>query len=485
MTDKTPRYFISYSRADTAFVKRLIADLQDKDIDAWWDQMDIPAGVPWDTRIEYLVENCSAVIVLLSRSSVASKAVADEWSWGLTYHKPVITLRLEECKVPMRLQRLNWIDFTVDYAKGFKKLLEALDEMRDNPEPRSGPKPHKQPPAHGPGKLMSAALAVVALAVGYLLYEWFRDIPTIQVTSLPANASVSVDGEFIGRTPVDIDYFKEGDKFELLLESEGYVSHREIIEFPGSGIHEKDISLVPEDEANFVAEIPETIFIPGGSFTMGPAAGNSDQERFKQVTLAGFHMSETEITFDQWDSCFDAGACADVDNSERGRGRHPVIFVSWHDAQDYVEWLSEETGEFWRLPSEAEWEYAARAGTTTLYSWGDAPPACHRELDNGANFIECDEGTFPAGSFKPNAFGLYDMHGNVWEWVEDCVHDNYAGAPGDGSAWLDEDQGDCDKRVLRSGSLDNQADALRAAHRNINDDARNTYDTVGFRVVRE
>ena len=118
-----------------------------------------------------------------------------------------------------------------------------------------------------------------------------------------------------------------------------------------------------------------------------------------------------------------------------GRGRQPVINVTWDDAQRYVAWLSKMTGKPYRLLSEAEWEYAARAGTQTAYSWGD-------EIGKGnANCNGCgsqwdNKQTAPVGSFAPNAFGLYDMHGNVWEWVEDCFHDNYNGAPEDGSAWM-------------------------------------------------
>ena len=125
-----------------------------------------------------------------------------------------------------------------------------------------------------------------------------------------------------------------------------------------------------------------------------------------------------------------------------------MINVSWEDAQSYVTWLSRETGESYRLPSESEWEYAARAGTATKYSWGN---------EIGVNRANCDgcgsrwdnQRTAPVGSFAPNGFGLYDMHGNVWEWVEDCWNGSYAGAPSDGGAWR---SGDCAKRVLRGGS---------------------------------
>ena len=161
-------------------------------------------------------------------------------------------------------------------------------------------------------------------------------------------------------------------------------------------------------------------------------------------------MSKFEVTFDEWDACVAYGDCDPrVSDSGWGRGRQPVINVTWDDAKRYVAWLSRMTGKPYRLLTEAEWEYAARAGTQTAYSWGD-------EIGKGnANCDGCgsqwdNKQTAPVGSFAANAFGLYDMHGNVWEWVEDCFHDNYEGAPDDGSAWTAD--GDCNSRVLRGGS---------------------------------
>ena len=160
---------------------------------------------------------------------------------------------------------------------------------------------------------------------------------------------------------------------------------------------------------------------------------------------APFALSTHEVTFEDYDRFTHPN---EVNDQGWGRGRRPVINVSWDEAKDYVEWLSSETGATYRLPSEAEWEYAARAGTANKYSWGN---------EIGANRANCQNDhcgdqwkrTAPVGSFPPNGFGLYDMHGNVWEWVEDCWNGSYAGAPADGDAWR---SGDCAKRVLRGGS---------------------------------
>jgi formylglycine-generating enzyme required for sulfatase activity len=162
-----------------------------------------------------------------------------------------------------------------------------------------------------------------------------------------------------------------------------------------------------------------------------------------------------------------------------GRGTHPFINVNWDDVQQYVAWLSKMTDRHYRLLSEAEWEYAARAGTTTIYSWGD-------EIGKGnANCKGCgsewDNRSAPVGSFAPNQFGLYDMHGNVWEWVEDCLHTNYEGAPKDGSAWIA--QGDCSNRVLRGGSWFGDPLGLRSALRFWFPAEDHAFD-LGFRVGR-
>jgi formylglycine-generating enzyme required for sulfatase activity len=166
---------------------------------------------------------------------------------------------------------------------------------------------------------------------------------------------------------------------------------------------------------------------------------------------------------------------------------HPVVGVNWYDAQQYLRWLSEATGRSYRLPSEAEWEYACRAGTKTAFSFGDTISTEQANYDgnftyNGGVRGEYRRGTTPAGMFPPNPWGLFDMHGNVWEWVQDVVHDNYEGAPLDGSAW--EEGGDQARRVLRGGSWLYNPRYLRSALRNGFSSALSN-DIVGFRVVRE
>ena len=211
------------------------------------------------------------------------------------------------------------------------------------------------------------------------------------------------------------------------------------------------------------------VALSGGSFRMGDLSGAGyDVERpVHNVTVPAFRMGKYEVTFTQWDACVADGGCDGYRPYawSMGRGNRPVFNVSWDDTREFINWLSVRTGERFRLPSEAEWEYAARAGSTTEYSWG------HDISESRANYCtkRCGHWWYPTnaaepvGSFPANAWGLHDMHGNVWEWVQDCWHYGYAGAPRDGSAWIS--GGDCDLRMLRGGSSLSEAWNLRSAYR--------------------
>ena len=229
---------------------------------------------------------------------------------------------------------------------------------------------------------------------------------------------------------------------------------------------------------------PEMVVVPEGRFRMGDlsGAGGSGEKPVHDVTIASpFAVGKYEVTFAEWDACVAAGGCTHRpdDVFGWGRGSRPVINVSWDDTQAYVRWLSRETGKPYRLLSEAEWEYVARAGSTTKYQWGDDVGT------NKANCAKCGsqwdgKSTAPVGSFAANAFGLFDTAGNVWEWVEDCSHDSYQGAPNDGSAWAGRN---CDRPVLRGGSWVDSPWFLRSANR-FRYDSGSRIIFVGFRVAR-
>ena len=187
------------------------------------------------------------------------------------------------------------------------------------------------------------------------------------------------------------------------------------------------------------------------------------------------------MTFAEWDACYDAGGCSFQPGDQGwGRGKQPLTSASWNDIQQYIRWLSTKTGMPYRLLTEAEWEYAARAGTTTRYSWGDDDAGEGNANCDGCKSQWANKQTAPVGSFKPNAFGLHDMHGNVWEWVEDCYVESYEDAPVDGSSVPESPS--CD-RVIRGGSWNSAPQDLRSAFRQSGQpDLRFNY--LGFRLAR-
>ena len=266
-------------------------------------------------------------------------------------------------------------------------------------------------------------------------------------------------------------------------------------------------------------DCPEMIVMPGGTFTMGSPSGELARYDVEgpqhDVRVAPFALGKYEVTRGEWGAFVrESGyqqpeTCDDEFERDWRRAgfpqtdRHPVVCVSWKDAHAYVEWLSRKTAKTYRLPSEAEWEYAARAGSKIAYYWGDDPrQGCRyengfdvtsqrtlkpRPADFATQAFNCDDGfvhTAPVGSFAANPFGLHDMLGNVAEWVEDCWHSNYSGAPTDAAAWTS--GGDCGRRVIRGGSWDGAPRSLRVAVRREDSVAfgRDRHSVMGFRLAR-
>jgi formylglycine-generating enzyme required for sulfatase activity len=229
-------------------------------------------------------------------------------------------------------------------------------------------------------------------------------------------------------------------------------------------------------------EGPLMVALPGGSFVMGSKRNTlaKDEQPAHLVDLPPFRISRYEVTFAQYDRFARATGRALPSDAGWGRGERPVINVSWDDAQAYVRWLSQQTGERYRLPSEAQWEYAARAGGESRYWWGFASE------QGRAVCFDCGSAwdkrrTAPVGSLPANPFSLHDTAGNAMEWVEDCHHSNYQGAPTNGEAWLN---GDCSQRMVRGGAFNKPLSSLRSAARyQLPQDAR--FNMLGFRVVRD
>ena len=249
-------------------------------------------------------------------------------------------------------------------------------------------------------------------------------------------------------------------------------------------------------------ECPEMVVVPAGEYTMG--SPESETERLEdregpvhRVSVRQpFAIGKFEVTFAEWNACVAGGGCEGYRPSDLGwgRGKRPVIKVNYEDAKSYANWLSRKTGHAYRLPSEAEWEYAARAGTKMARYWGvSADDACgyanvHDRTSKRVNKFswthhDCDDGyanTAPVGSFEANLFSLHDMLGNVWEWTEDCWNESYTGAPVDANVWK---AGDCSRRVLRGGSWLDEPRNARSALRHWFVRWNRSY-VIGFRISR-
>lgn len=226
---------------------------------------------------------------------------------------------------------------------------------------------------------------------------------------------------------------------------------------------------------------PELTLIQPGTFEMGANELYEFEKPVHAVTIRnGFYIGLREVTFEEWDACVDQGGCTHRPNDRNlGRGKRPVTDIHWNEANAYLAWLSTKTGRKYRLPSEAEWEYAARGGTATTYPWGATM------VKERANCVGCNDPTrrqaIETGQYPANGFGLYDMAGNAAEWVADCWSDSYRTTPRDGSAFT---APGCRERVLRGGSFNNDPRYLRSAAR-FKYEADVRFYTNGFRVVRE
>jgi len=229
-------------------------------------------------------------------------------------------------------------------------------------------------------------------------------------------------------------------------------------------------------------ECPEMVAIPPGTFTLGDAAGVASEQPPRSVLIRKkLAFSRTEITWDHWLACVEGGGCTRLPSDHAwGKGARPMINITWNDARDYATWLTKRTGKPYRLPSEAEWEYAAKAGTTTRFWWGNEAGKMMANCRFCGSPFDGKE-TAPAGSFPANPWGLQDMNGNVWEWVADCWNPNHAGA-GPGGAVRED--GNCQRRVVKSGSWYYIARLMGGASRDSFPGDQFSYN-IGIRVLRE
>lgn len=531
--DSKLKVFISYSRRDEDFAQELLAGLQFASFDAYLDKRDIAAGEDWEARLSRLIETADTVVFVISPDAVASERCAWEVEKAVSLKKrmlPVVWRRVDETQVPPRLRQLNYIFFdrplmsvpsltalttalTTDLGwirehtrigeaarrwntKGrAEALLFRAEELtaakawlasppKYAPEPtllhhefiKAGEDAEQARDSAERQRLekLAAAIAGETEAQAEREKALARERSALDRMKL---AQAAIAALLVGIVVVGITWQNQRLLFEWYTWRVSMVpsvltdtKEKEYVAAPGASFRECAIGC------------PLMVVVPAGSFMMGSPNnedGREDDEdpRRKVSIPRSFAVSKTEVTFDEWDACVHVGACPPTPDSGWGRGNRPVINVSWEDARQYAAWLTRLTGRTYRLLTEAEWEYSARAGSTGRWSFGDDVAM----LNEHAWFEDnSDAMTQPVAGKKPNAFGLHDMHGNVAEWVQDCYAESYQGAPTDGSAV--QGQSDC-SRVLRGGTWEEEPSELRVARRYDSQFGFRDSD-LGFRVAR-
>ena len=507
------KIFISYSRKDMLFTDRLEAALKARGFEPLIDRGEIYAFEDWWERIKALIGSADTVVFVLSPEAVASEVCAKEVTYAASLNKrfaPVVCRRVEDSAVPEALRRLNFIFFddVEQLETSADRLAQALQTdiswVRRHTE--FGDTARRWMEAGRPDGMLLRPPGLDQAEAWLVLRPGGAPAPTAETREFIARSRKGVRGTQRLRRIALSSIF--GLMIAVILGLVGWINQAYVVDewrlwtvtFPYARAQVRpyvltiaqELALKPGDSFKECAQdCPDMVVLPAGSVLMGaPESQNRERDYASEipqhvVTFAkSFAVSKYELTFADWDACIKGGGCTSHMPSDQswGRVRQPVINVSWDDAQQYVAWLSQVTGKVYRLLSEAEYEYATRAGTTTVYPWGDdiklngLPMAdcydCGSEWDN--------QQPAPVGSFPPNKFGLYDMVGNVWEWTEDCEHHNYNGAPVDGSAWI---TGDCNDRVTRGGSWGFNPGGIRPAYRGWAGIDQRSGD-MGFRIAR-
>lgn len=424
--------FISYSHADEAwkdYVVKHLKVLVHEGLYNVWDDRRISAGADWVEEIKTALAACNVALLLISANFLTSEFILGNEVPALLQRREqegvrVIPVILKPCS----WTRLSWLKSIQAHPKDGK----ALNGMNEHD--------------------VDAALTALTEEVADLL-----QLPPVVLPTIP---------NIHGWSAAQVQALQQQTAKALKVS----VEFRDRL---------KDGSLGPA-----------MVVIPAGEFLMGspedePGRQNNEGPQHKVVIAKPFAMGRYAVTFEEYDRFCEATGQKKPHDEGWGRGRRPVIWVAWEEAVDYCAWLSRETGAIYRLPSEAEWEYAARARTTTAFWWGDDIDTTRANYHGDSVYRNGPKGeyrqqTVPVDTFQPNPFGLYQMHGNIWEWVQDSWHGNYDGAPVDGSAWVEKK---VSPYVVRGGSWNYAPFMLRGAARHAEIQySRNYYR--GFRLAR-
>jgi formylglycine-generating enzyme required for sulfatase activity len=537
--------FISYSHTDKTVTDAACATLESAGVRCWIAPRDVPPGSQWASAIVSGIDHCRIMVLIFSSRANISNQVHREVERAVSKGIPIIPLRIEDVtptnSMEYFLGSIHWLDaLTPPLEKHLQHLLETVKSCLEPNAPRldtqryagtsqqaaAGPRaaaaiqpmaPQAQPHQRNGRRwifavLFAAAVVCVGAAAAYLRFGQAAKVSPAPEIALPSDkqqtAAVTTEPSVAAVQPV------ARPCGEAMTE----VSVASRCAAPLSAIEER--ALKPKDSFKECDKCPEIVVVPAGRFGMGSPPGEAghyeNEGPVHQVTLKQFGMGRFAVTADEFAAfvtetghepstgCYTLGGGRIVMGSGLSwrnpgftqRGSQPAVCVSWTDAKLYVAWLSGKTRKAYRLPTEAEWEYAARAGTATRYFFGDFEKDFCRygngfdftaksNLDGTQNWpvAPCSDGyvfTAPVGSFLPNGNGLYDVLGNVMQWTEDCNHDNYQGAPSDGSAWT---SGDCNRRIFRGSGWGNAPRELRSAWR-FGAPFSDRGDAVGFRVVR-
>jgi len=490
--------FLSYSREDAAAAEKILQGLVAEGHSVWWDRRGNPDR-PFDEVIEREIKAASVVVVVWSNTSVNSDWVRAEASYGQDRIAPV---RIEPCDLPIKFHLIETADLT-DWNgdrthSGWRRLCSWIDSKRNrqSPTPETTPLPAAIPasvatPVHEPPPTPTEAPAAPATETPAPVASkspllWL--VPALAVFSL---ALVAVIGLLLtqGGSPSSCAAFN--------VDARSATPDQDIPVATSSECLRGEFTLFRD-----CPDCPQMVTLPPGQFRMGASSaqnGEADERPVRDVQLRDpFAIGRFEVSWEEWMQCVSAVRCDVPGNPRDDRtGYLPVHALAWPEIQIYLTWLSEKTGETYRLPTEAEWEYAALAGETLNYTnTNNARDACasaniydrtaaqrYGQSVTGSPFPCTDTFAYraPVDSFRPNAFGLHNMMGNVYEAVEDCYRTSYEGASLFGDAVVEED---CTRYVARGGSYTSTERTSRLKHRYYTFPNDDDID-LGFRVVRE
>jgi formylglycine-generating enzyme required for sulfatase activity len=537
--------FITHSSLDYKKARAVVDALEKQGIKCWISERDIRAGDNYGDAIVDAIESALVMVLVFSANANNSEEIKKEIALASQRKITVVPVRLEEV-APSKAFRYelitrNWIDLFPHWGQGIQRLVERISSLTSIEPTQVTPPPQGKPPPALPPVWMMAVAAVFLLAAAGGSFYWVQSrhtdgqtadgvapatkpeidasaepAPSARMSAIPADVSklaVSAPetspqpgvgqpnsrpanqpgmqtAALVPMAPVKLATPEPAPKASPQAAPE--IATLKIGPPPPVGPNTHGGQVFKECE-----HCPEMVIVPRGAAVLGSPLGEPERQANEEtphdvVIPQPFAVARYTVTFDQWDACVADSGCNQYspDDDGFGRGSHPVIFVSWNDAQAYVDWLKKKTGEPYRLLTEAEWEYAARGCATT--SCPNAPfwfGTIRPELANydsrfayeGSPKAERQLQTMPVDDGKPNPFGLYNMLGNVQQWVEDCWNPSPNSAQSDPAADL---SGDCTDRVIRGGSWADKPGDLRAAARSWDATDDRESPNIGIRVAR-